>query len=140
MTAPKVSELLTALEQRLLTVIDLRTAAYMADQVNPPMAVVGVPPIDNYRATFTRGKLTMEFQVYVLVSGALDRIGQQTLSEYMDVVGEKSIPLAIEGDRTLGGLADDCVVRSFRPLGIEEVNAIGYYGGVFQVLVVVSGT
>lgn len=139
MTAPTISQVLAGLETRLLTIDGLRVDAYMADQINPPAALVGVPPIESYRQTMQRGILMMQPTIYVFVSAALDRIGQQLLAEFADVTGSRSIPLAIEGDRTLGGVVQDVVVQAFRPLGMDEVGQIGYYGGVFDLLVDIRG-
>lgn len=140
MTAPTIQQVLAGIETRLDTISGLRTDAFIASQVNPPAALVGVPPISNYRATMRRGRFQLEPVVYVFVSATLDRIGQQLLGSFADVTGDNSIPLAIEGDRTLGGVVEDCVVNSFRTLGMDEVGQIGYYGGVFDLLVIARGT
>lgn len=128
------------IEERLATIPDLRTSAYVADQINPPQAVVAVPPIDNYRMSFGRGTFSIRPQIYVFVSAALDRVGQQALAEFANPAGSRSIAAAIEADRTLGGVVQECVVESFRPLGFEEVGQLGYYGGVFEIRVIGSGT
>lgn len=137
--APTILQIMTGIEERLATIDGLRTAAYVADQINPPQAVIGVPPIPSYRLTMKRGLFQLEPQVFILVSAALDRIGQAALAGFANVTGPTSIPAAIEGDRTLGGIVDDCVVDSFRPLGWEEVGLIGYFGGVFGLRVIASG-
>lgn len=139
MTATTIPAVMAGIETRLKTITGLRTAAYAADQVNPPMAIVAPPAIDNYRATFARGQFVLEPEVYVLVSASLDRVGQTALAGFASPVGAGSIPAAIEGDRTLGGVVSDCVVQSFRPLGVEEVGVIGYYGGVFTLMVIANG-
>lgn len=139
MTAPTVLEMMQAIEVRLQTIEGLRTAHFNSDQVNPPMAVVGVPPIESYRQAFGRATYALNFEVYILVSAALDRVGQSALAGYANPTGATSIVAAIEGDRTLGGLVQECVVDTFRPLGWEEVGAIGYYGGVFNLRVFASG-
>lgn len=139
MTAPTILSVMQGIETRLATISGLRTAYYIADQVNPPMAVVGVPEIDNYRISFKRGSFTLRPQVYILVGASYDRAGQMNLAGFVDPTGPSSIPAAIEGDRTLGGVVSDCVVQSYRPLGWEEVGVVGYYGGVFDLLVVAPG-
>lgn len=137
--ATTIAQIMEGIEARLETIPGLRASAIVPDQINPPMAIVGVPPIDSYRATMRRGIWVVEPTVTVLVSAALDRAGQMLLAEYASVSGERSIPAAIEADRTLGGVVDDCIVDSFRPLGAEEVGAITYYGGVFGLQVAASG-
>src|SRR6185312_16546119 len=102
------------LDARLATIDGLRHKAYVADQINPPQAVVQVPDISNYRETMGRGKVVFPFSVFLFVSATLDRVGQQKLAEFVSWTGTNSIPLAIEGDKTLGGIVDDCIVDSFR--------------------------
>lgn len=138
--APTIPQIMSGLETRLATVSGLRTAEYMADQINPPQAIIGVPPVDNYHKTFQRGRMDLSISVYVLVSANLDRVGQLLLAEYANPTGDKSIVSAIYGDRTLGGVVEDCMVRDFRPLGMEEVGQIGYYGGVFSLMIVAVGS
>lgn len=139
MTAPTIVEIMEGIEDRLQTISGLRTSFYTADQINPPFAVVGVPDIDNYRITMANGFMNVMPTVHILVSASLDRIGQMALAAYADPLGAGSIRTAIEGDRTLGGKVDDCVVESFRALGSEEVGILGYYGGVFQLRVIAQG-
>lgn len=139
MTAPSILDVMKGLEERLATIDGLRTSEYVKDQINPPMAVVGVPNIENYRTAFQRGTFLIRPEVYILVSNVLDRVGQAALAGYADATGDTSIVAAIEGDRTLGGRVDDCVVDSFRVLGWEEVGVIGYYGGCFELRVIASG-
>jgi hypothetical protein len=131
--------LMDALETRLKTIPGLRASAHEADSISPPWAMVGLPEIDDYRLTMRRGFLGLQFRVIVLVSAAVDRTGQRALAEYASTTGEKSIPRVLEEDQNLGGVAQTCVVNSFRPLGADEVGAIGYYGGEFAVTVVVKG-
>ncbi|MEO5875518.1 MAG: hypothetical protein ABIS86_17010 [Streptosporangiaceae bacterium] len=140
MTATTILQVMKGLETRLKTIEGLRTSYFVADQINPPHAVIGVPPVENYRASFGRGQFIIKPQVFILVSAALDWVGQTALAGYADVSGPLSIPAAIEADRTLGGVVDECVVDSFRPLGAEEVGVINYFGGVFDLRVIASGT
>lgn len=127
------------IETRLATIAGLRTSEIAADQINPPQAIVGVPGIPEYRLTFGRGRFQISPTVTVLVSAALDRTGQLKLASYANATGASSIPAAIEGDRTLGGIVEECVVDNFRVLGLEEVGIIGYYGGEFSLRVVAPG-
>lgn len=131
MAATTIHEVMLGIETRLATISGLRVSEILPDQVNPPQALVGPPDIPEYRTTFRRGLFTVNPTVTILVSAAYDRTGQVNLTKYMDVSGPQSIPAAIEGDRTLGGKVAECYVASFQRLGMEDVNKIGYYGGVF---------
>lgn len=139
MAAPKLTDIMDGLEARLKTIQGLRTAAFHAAQINPPEAVIGVPPVPNYHATFARGKFQIEPTILILTSAAYDRAGQRALADYANPTGALSINAAIEGDRTLAGVVDDCIVVDFRPLGHEEVGLIGYYGGIFTLRVIATG-
>lgn len=130
MAVPTVAAIMAGIEVRLGTIDGLRVSDVAPDQINPPAAIVGVPPL-NYTG-FNRGRIQIEPTVTVLVSAALSRVGQHALAAYANPAGASSVKAAIEADRTLGGVVADCVVVSFRPLGLEEVALIGYFGGVFE--------
>ena len=51
-----------------------------------------------------------------------------------------SIRAALEADKTLGGVVSDCVVRSFKLLGQQEIDAYGAFGGEFEVSVLAQHT
>lgn len=126
-------------EARLATIAGLRVSEIVPEAISPPIAIVGLPPIPAYRSTMQRGTYELDLTVTILVSAGVSRVGQLLLAEYVSVSGANSIPLAIEGDRTLGGTVHDCVVTSFRPLGLDEVGVIQYYGGVFSLKTLASG-
>ena len=138
--APTIAEVMQAIETRLKTINGLRTDDIQSDQINPPQAIVGVPPIPSYHATMGNGRFLLEPTVTVLVSANVDRVGQLALAGYANPTGPTSIKAAIEDDRTLGGVVDDCIVTEFRPLGMEEVGQIGFYGGEFTLRVIASGS
>lgn len=137
--AVTILQIMQAIETRLETIEGLHASDYAPDQINPPAAIVGVPPIPEYRAAMQRGIYRIEPTVTVLVSAALDRIGQQALASYADVDGPHSIVAAIEADKTLGLPGVDCVVKSFQPGGLFEVGAVSYYGGVFTLACIATG-
>jgi hypothetical protein len=138
--APTIEQIMDGLEARLATISGLRVSDVSPGQINPPCAVIGVPPITEYHATFGSGRMTLnDLTITVLVSATLDRVGQKSLASYANPAGATSIKAAVEADKTLGGVVDDCVVMSFRPLGIEEVGVIGYFGGVFQLRAIAIG-
>jgi hypothetical protein len=130
-----IVDILLGIETRLKTVPGLRVTEYAPGQINPPHAIVGVPPIDNYHQAMKGRDIDFAPTVTVLVSATLDRPGQLKLAGYASPTGDQSIPAAIEADRKLGGTVGDCRVVSYEPLGLEEVGAIGYYGGVFTLRV-----
>ena len=140
MPAPSIPDIMRGIENRLATIPGLRTTEYIADQVNPPQAVVGCPPIPRYHATMRMGTFELEPTVTIFVSATLDRVGQLALAEYANPTGSKSVLAAIEGDKTLGGVVAQCFVVSFVPFGYEEVGATGYYGGTFALKCMAQGS
>lgn len=139
MAAPTVLQVMRGIETRLRTISGLFVEEYQPDAVTVPLAFVGVPSITEYRTTFGRGRFTLAPTVTLLVSRSTDIIGQHDLASYADVSGANSIPAAIDGDRTLGSLVDECYVQSFESLGAEQANNLGYFGGVFNLHVVAPG-
>jgi hypothetical protein len=148
MTATSIRDLMAALGTALRRIEGLRCnadGAIVPAQISPPEAIVGVPPIENYHAAFQRGTYVVEMPIWVLVSNAVDRVGQLALADYASPDGPLSVRAALEtvdspdGRHTLGGVVSDVLVVDFRPLGIEEVGAIGYFGGVWTVRVIAPG-
>lgn len=137
--APTIEQVMLGLEARLDTIPGLRTSATVRDAINPPFAMVGPPDIPEYRETFKRGRYRLQFTVTVLVSKVVDRVGQMRLAAFASPTGASSVPSAIEADKTLGGIVEECWVTAYRNLGSEDVGAIGYYGGVFDVAVISAG-
>jgi hypothetical protein len=136
-----LEQIIQAIETRLQTISGLRTNDITPGQVAPPWAIVGVPPIPSYHATFgVGGKWRIEPTVTVGTSSSMDRAGQQKLLALADRSGSSSIFAAIEADRTLGGTVEDCVVDSFRPLNLVEVGEVGYFGGIFDLRVIAPGS
>lgn len=139
MTAPSMLAIMQGINTRLATITGLRTDAGIPDQINPPQAIVGVSAVPNYHEAFKHGLMRFDPTVTILVSKAYSRTSEIMLASYVDPTGATSIHAAIEADRTLGGVVDDCIVESFRPMNAEEVGLIGYVGGVFQLRVLAKG-
>lgn len=127
-----IRAVMEGIEVRLQTIQGLRTSPTATGQINPPQAIVGVPPVADYQQAYARGKFALEPTITVLTSAAWDRTGQFALADYLDYDGPKSIERAIAADPTLGGAAESCQVLNSTPLGIEEVGVIGYFGGLIS--------
>lgn len=140
MAAPTILQVMQGLETRLATISGLQVSDTVPGEITPPAAMVGVPAIDNYHATMQRGRFQLSGQLWVFTSAAVDRVGQEALAGYANPTGTGSVIAAVYGDRTLGGVVEDTVIRTFRPLGMEEVGEIGYFGGVFEWEVIAVGS
>lgn len=141
--AASIEEIMDAVEARLQTIDGLRTDDIAAGPQNisgnASVATVAVPPVPSYRTTMGRASYELLLDVYVNVSPEPTRLGQRRLAAFASQTGDKSIRAAVEADRTLGGVVQDCIVRSFEPLGLEQVGALGYFGGVFNLYILASG-
>lgn len=140
MSAPSILAIMQGIETRLETISGLQVFYYSPGSITPPTAIIGLPSIPNYFLTFGRGHWSISPTVTVLVSAAMDKTGQEALAAYANHTGSLSIAAAIDGDGTLGGIVEYCNVTDFRPLGMEEVGQVGYYGGIFGLEVGAQGT
>jgi len=128
-----ISALRTGLATNLATISGLRTSAFMPDNPNPPVAVV-MPSSVSYDDTFQRGMQTYVFNVLVIVGRVDERTAQSNLDTYVSSTGSKSIKLAIQSDKTLGGIAFDTRVSEMRNYGQLSVGEIVYLSAEFTVL------
>ena len=131
--------LLTAIKDSLAGITDLNIRDFAPDQVTPPVAWVDLPPIPDYFKTMNKARVELAPTVTVATSRVLDRGGQMKLAGYANPAGATSVHAALMADRTLGGNAEECVVAAFRPLGRLEVAQVGYFGGVFTLMVIARG-
>ncbi|HZM83773.1 MAG TPA: hypothetical protein VFC19_49270 [Candidatus Limnocylindrales bacterium] len=133
-------ELMQAVETRAETV-GLRSDSEASGSIMPPWLLVTVPPVPSYRAAFQRGTVQITgWPLYVFTSAQVDRVGRKALAEYLSWTGPKSLVLALENEPTLGGVVDDLLVESSRPLGQDEVAGINHFGGVIMLTVQLPGT
>jgi hypothetical protein len=131
-----LEQIMQGIETRLATIAGLRVSDTVPGQINPPQAIVGVPTVDQYVTGLNpHQRPTLAPTITVLVSSAVDRVGQLALAAYADPVGDRSIPAAIAADPSLGGIVGGCQVTRFDPLNYEEVGLIGYFGGRFTLRV-----
>lgn len=129
-----VTELRTGLATRLATISGLRTSATIPDQINPPIAIVGLQRII-YDEAFSRGLDEYEFMVTVFVGRVAERSAQNTLDAYLAPTGSGSVKTAIEGDRTLGGKAQTLRVTDMAGLNPVTVGDVSYLSAQFTVTV-----
>lgn len=128
-----ISSIRSGLATRLGTISGLRTSATMPDNPNPPIAVV-MPSSVSYDDTFRKGMQTYVFNVLVIVGRVDERTAQNNLDAYVSSTGNSSIKLAIEGDKTLGGVVFDTRVSEMRNYGQLPVGEVTYLTAEFTVL------
>jgi len=129
-----VSQVAEGLKARLATVTGLRTFSYQPEQVNPPVAFPVLDSIDYHRA-FGGGDVQMRFTIIVIVGRYLDRVAHTNLDGFLSFSGATSLRAAIEGDKTLGGVANTLVMDSSLSIGSLAIAEAEFLQVSFSVLV-----
>jgi hypothetical protein len=109
--AATASQVLTGLKNRLATIPGLRTFSYQPSQINPPIAFPVINQV-NYHRAMGGGLVVFDCVVYVIVGRYTDDRANQDLDDYLAFSGAKSLRAVIEGDETLGGVAQSLTVAS----------------------------
>jgi hypothetical protein len=97
-----VSEISDALKNSLTTIQGLRVYDYLPDQINPPLAYVGIQTV-NYHGAFRGGNPVHSYTVTVVIGRVNERTSQRALDEFLSYDGDRSVRAAIEADPTLDG-------------------------------------
>ena len=119
----------------LASIPGIRTSAFVPDNPTPPIAIVK-PDSVTYDTAMHRGLDTYTFSVLVIAQRASERGAQATLDGFCDPTGASSIKTAIESDRTLGGVANDCRVTDLTDYGPLSVGEVTYLAATFTVSVI----
>lgn len=106
-----VSQVADGIKMRLATISGLRTFSYQPEQVNPPVAFPVVESVE-FHGAFGGGDVRMRFGVFVIVGRYLDRVAHANLDGFLSYSGATSLRAAIEGDRTLGGVANTLILEN----------------------------
>lgn len=122
------------LRERLATIIGLRVYDHIADSFQTPAAMVSIDTVD-YHQAFRGGDSVYTFTISLMVARTDDRTAQRKLDEFLSYSGQKSVREAIEGDMTLGGRIQTCVVNSGGNIAAVQVNEATYLGVEFTVTV-----
>lgn len=131
-----ISDIRTALATNLGTISGLRTSptGVVPDNVNPPYAIISPSSVDYHRA-FNNALSTYNFTITVVVGRVSERTSQRTLDAYCSPTGASSIRVAIESDKTLGGVAFDTIVTGMRNYGSVTIGENTYLASEFDVAV-----
>jgi hypothetical protein len=123
------------LKARLATILGLRCYDYQPDQVNPPFAFPTLEEIRYHATAMGTGGVEMDFTINLILSRQSERVAQDEIDKYTAFIGAQSVRAAIEGDRTLGGVVDDCVVRQAGNISNIDANDTLYVAVDFRVTV-----
>lgn len=134
MSTVTVTDLRNGLATRLGTITGLRVSAVIPDQINPPLAIVALDGITFDRA-FHRGMDEYRFLITVVVGRAAERSAQNRLDAYLAPTGAGSVKTAIEGDTSLGGIAQTLRVTEMTGLATVSQAEDTYLTATFVVVV-----
>ena len=129
-----ISQIRTGLSTRLATITGLRSGPTIPDNVNPPFAIVAPSSVDYHRA-FNNALSTYNFTVTLVVGRVSERTAQNSLDAYCSPTGASSIRVAIEGDKTLGGVVFDTIVTGMRNYGSVTIGDNNYLAAEFDIAV-----
>ena len=88
------------------------------------------PPTVSYSGLDNTG-LELRITTNVFVSGDIGANYQQLL-DYQAAAGDRSIPAAVQANRTLGLVDCDCFLTQSRPLDLTEIAAYNAFGCAFD--------
>ena len=130
-----ITQIRTAIASALGGISGLRTSPIVPDNPNPPMGWVE-PMNVTFDSTFGRGMDEFDYEITILVQRGTDvRTAQNNLDLYCSSSGSQSVKRAIELDRTLGGLVQDCRVTGLSSYGQATYGETTYLAAVFAVKV-----
>lgn len=129
-----ISQIRSGLSTRLATITGLRSGPTIPDNVNPPFAIVAPTTVDYHRA-FNNALSTFNFTVTVVVGRVSERTAQNNLDAYCSPSGASSIRVAIEADKTLGGVVFDTIVTGMRNYGSVTIGENTYLAAEFDIAV-----
>lgn len=130
-----LSDIRAGIATNLATISGLRVSDELLDNPQPPVAMVALNNIEYHQDMRLGAKYN--FTVQVIVGRASERHAQRALDLYVNPEGSSSVKVAVELDRTLGGVVDDVVVESMPNVGSIQLNDTTYLAADFLVAVYV---
>jgi hypothetical protein len=129
-----ITKLRQGLANNLNTIPFLRAQPTIPDQITGPVAIVELDHVDHNKA-FHAGSVEYYFNILVVVGRVVERSAQNLMDEFASSTGAKSISIAVQSDRTLGGEAYEVNVQSMQNYGSLSVGEIDYLSATFTVVV-----
>lgn len=120
-----VAAVRSAMSDACATVSGLHATAYVADQINPPQAIVGTVDFDP-RMVMGEGKCARRMKVTVYVNRTAEIAGQKLLDTYCELSGSSSLIAALQNNTALNALVDYLSVTTVRGPLLGTVGTIDY--------------
>ena len=129
-----ITAMRSGIATNLATITGLRSGPTIPDNVNPPYAIIAPSSVDYHRA-FNNALSTYNFTVTLVVGRVSERTAQNNLDAYCSPTGASSIRVAIESDKTLGGIVYDTIVTGMRNYGSVVIGENTYLAAEFDLTV-----
>lgn len=129
-----ITAIRSGLATNLGTITGLRSGPTIPDNVNPPYAIIAPNSVDYHRA-FNNALSTYNFTITLVVGRVSERTAQNNLDAYCSPTGSSSIRVAIESDKTLGGVVFDTIVTGMRNYGSVTIGENTYLAAEFDIAV-----
>ena len=145
MAGATLAEIRAGLATRLDTIPGVNVSAYMMDVPRDLTLQVMGPDQVEYDQAGMRGHDNWTFIIQGFSGSPSSQAAQVNLDEWLSPSGANSVKEAVEGDRSLGGIVEDCVVRTSSGYRRYEVGPDGgakhsMLGAEWTVLILNSGT
>lgn len=102
---------------RLQTITGLRVYPDIPDNITPPIVVVLLDSVPSFHDALQGGLPVYRFRLQLVVDTLSSRSAFTDLNAFASYSGDNSIRAAVEGDTTLGGVVQTCVVESVENVG-----------------------
>lgn len=129
-----ITAMRSGIANNLATITGLRSGPTIPDNVNPPYAIIAPSSVDYHRA-FNNALSTYNFTVTLVVGRVSERTAQNNLDAYCSPTGASSIRVAVESDKTLGGIVYDTIVTGMRNYGSVVIGENTYLAAEFDLTV-----
>jgi hypothetical protein len=106
------------LSAALDTIAGLRCFDYVPDGLAPPAAVIEPLEVTYHAANVSTGTQYYRAYILVIVGRMSERSASDRLDAYLANTGNKSVRVALETDRTLGGQCSTLVVAQALPRSV----------------------
>lgn len=124
------------LGEALQVIPDLRVKPYTEQRIMPPTAMVSLPRIYRYDATFNRGSDDIEIPIVVMVGRIDAESSRNAIGSYVDPTGDWSVKAAIETRQS--DVWDIAHVMDAQFI-VMSVSGVEYLTATFRVRVIGSG-
>lgn len=115
--------------QALGTIPGLRVSDYTAQRITPPAAIVAWPSEVTFDETFGRGADSMTLEVFVVVGAVDARASRDTLAEYLNTSGPKSVKNVVDG---FGYASCDSIRVTNAKVETLQISDVDYLAAIFE--------